>query len=126
MVYDLSLVGYQVEITVHLIIVEGADAGRTQSKRFSGEIQAVADSACFKMHIAITTVAIGASGTLEIADHRKSHAGVTGEVLPEAQASGRDALVATLDLLQLGTLRPEPVDARVVTHRRDEHTNRAG
>src|SRR5271170_4061710 len=111
MVYDLSLVGYQVEMTLHLIIVEGADASRTQSKCLSGEIQAVANSACFKMHIAITTVAIAASGTLEIADHRKSHAGVTGKVLPKAQASGRHALVATLGLLQLGTLRPEPVDA---------------
>ena len=111
MVYDLSLFGCQVEMTVHLIIVEGTDAGRTQSKCFSGEIQAVANSACFKMHIAITTVAIGASGTIEIADHRKGHAGVTGQVLPEAQTSGRYALVATPDLLQLGTLRPEPVDA---------------
>ena len=42
MVYDLSLVGCKVEMTLHLIIVEGADAGRTQSKCFSGEIQAVA------------------------------------------------------------------------------------
>jgi hypothetical protein len=42
MVYGLFLVGYQVEITVNLIVVEGADAGRTQSKCFSGEIQAVA------------------------------------------------------------------------------------
>ena len=82
MVYDLSLVGHQVEMPLHLIIIEGADAGRTQPKCLSGEIQAVANSACFKMHIAITTVAIGASGTLEIADHRKDHAGVPGEVLP--------------------------------------------
>jgi hypothetical protein len=58
-------------MTVHLIIVEGTDAGCTQPKRFSGEIKAVAKSACFKMHIAITTVAIGTSGTIEIADHRK-------------------------------------------------------
>jgi hypothetical protein len=81
MVYNLSLFGYQVEMTVHLVIVEGTDAGRTQSKCFSGEIQAVANSACLKMHIAITTVAIGMSGTLKIADHRKGHAGVTGQNL---------------------------------------------
>jgi hypothetical protein len=67
MVYDLSLVGCQVEMTVHLIIVKGTDAGCTQSKRFSGEIKALANSACFKMHIAITTIAIGTSGTIEIA-----------------------------------------------------------
>ena len=36
MVYDLSLFRHQVEMTVHLIIVEGTDAGRTQSKCFSG------------------------------------------------------------------------------------------
>ena len=57
-----------------------------------------------------STVAIGMCGTLKIADHRKGHAGVTGKVLPEAQTSGRYALVATLHLFQLGTLRPEPVD----------------
>src|SRR6202051_34024 len=113
MVYDLSLFGDQLEMTVHLVVVEGTDAGRTQSKCFSGEIQAVANSACFKMRIAITTVAIGASGTIEIADHRKGHAGVTGQVLPEAQTSGHYALVATLHLFQLGTLRPEPVDAEM-------------
>ena len=56
----------------------------------------MADGACFEMHIAITTVTMGAGGTLEIADHRERHAGVTGEILPEAQASGRDALVAAL------------------------------
>jgi hypothetical protein len=33
----LSLFGYQVEMTVHLIIVEGADAGRTQAKCLGGE-----------------------------------------------------------------------------------------
>src|SRR5580700_2277228 len=111
MVHDLSLVGDQVEMTVHLVIVEGTDAGRAQSKCLSGEIQAVANSACFKMRIAITTVAIGMCGTLKITNHRKGHAGVTGQVLPEAQTSGRYALVATPHLLQLGTPRPVPVDA---------------
>ena len=95
MIYNLSPFGCQVEMTVHLIIVEGTDARRTQSKRFSDEVQAVANGACFKMHIAITTVAIAASGTLEVADHRKGHAGVTGQVLTKTQTSGRDALVAT-------------------------------
>src|ERR1039458_8707456 len=111
MVYDLSHVGFQVEMTVHLLIVKGTDAGCPQPKRFSGEIETLANSACLKMDIAITTVAIGASGTIEIADHRKRHAGVTGDVLTEAQTSRRHTLVATLDLLQLGTLLQEPVDA---------------
>src|SRR6201981_325321 len=110
MVYNLALFGHQVEITVHLIIVEGADAGRTQSKRFSSEVQALANSACFKMDIAIATVAIAGNGTLEIANHRKGHAAIAGQILPEAQSSGCNALVATLGLLQLGSLRPEPVD----------------
>ena len=84
MVHHLSLLGRQVEITVHLLIVERADAGRPQPERFRGEIQAVADGACFEMHIAITTVTMGAGGALEIADHRERHACVTGEILPEA------------------------------------------
>jgi hypothetical protein len=41
----------------------------------------VANCACFKMHIAITTVAINMCGTLKIADHRKGHAGVTGQLI---------------------------------------------
>ena len=99
MVYDLALFGHQVEMTAHFIVVEGADTGRTQPKCLSGEIQMLANSAGFKMHIAITTVSICASGTIKIANHRKGHAGVTGQVLPEAQSSGRYALVATLHLL---------------------------
>ena len=66
MVDHLSLVRGQVEITVYLLIVERTDAGCPQPKRFRGEIQAVADGACFEMHIAITTVTVGACGTLEI------------------------------------------------------------
>src|ERR1700722_9090226 len=100
-------------MTVHLIIVEGTDSSCTQSKSFSGEIEAVASSACFKIHIAITTVAIDTSCTIKIPDHRKSHTGVTGEVLTEAQTSSGHTLVSTLDLLQLGTLRQEPVNARL-------------
>ena len=69
----------------------------------------MADSTCLKMHIAITTVTIATSGTIEIADHRKGHAGVTGQAC-QAQTSGRYALVASRHLLQLGTFRPKPVD----------------
>src|ERR1035441_852026 len=111
MVDDLALFGRQAEMTAHLIIVEGTDTGRTQPKCLGGEIQTLANSAGFKMHIAIATVSVCASGTIEISNHRKGHAGVTGQVLPEAQSSGRYALVATLHLLQLGTLRPKLVDA---------------
>src|SRR5579859_3620076 len=77
---------------VHLIIVEGTYARGTQAKCLGGEIQAMANSACFKMYVAITTVAIDASGAIEIADHRKGNAGVTSQVLPEAQTSGRYAV----------------------------------
>ena len=77
-----------------LVIVERADASRPKPERFGGEIQAVADGACFEMHIAITTVSMGADGALDIANHRERHACVAGEILPEAQARGHDALVA--------------------------------
>src|SRR5437868_13237093 len=111
MVNDLSLRGYQVEILIHLIIVEGTDTGCTQSKRFGSEIKCLTNSACLKMHIAICTVAIITSGTIEIADHREAHAGVTGEVLTEAETSGHHPLIATLDLLQFGIFRQEFVYA---------------
>jgi hypothetical protein len=53
---------------MNLIIVERADAGRSQPECFRREIQAVADGTCFKMHIAITSVAMGADNPLEVAD----------------------------------------------------------
>lgn len=84
MVHHMSLLGRQVEIIVHLVIVKRADASRPESERLRGEIQAVTDGACFEMHIAITTVSMGADGTLDIADHRERHACVAGEILREA------------------------------------------
>jgi hypothetical protein len=36
-------------MTLHLIIIKGTDSSRTQSKCLSREIQAVANSASFKM-----------------------------------------------------------------------------
>src|SRR5579859_5880068 len=71
----------------------------------------MANSAGFEMNIAITTVAIGSGGPFKIADHRKGHAGVTGQVLAKAKSSSSHALVANFHLFQLVTLRPEPVDA---------------
>src|SRR5712692_8812283 len=84
MVHHLPLLGSQIEIALHRLIVERADAGRPQAECFRGQIQAVADGARFQMHITITTVTMGADGTLEIADHRERHTCVTGEFLPEA------------------------------------------
>src|SRR6478609_4123368 len=100
-------------MTVDLIIVKGADTCGTQPKCLSCEIQALANGAGFKMHIAVTTVSIGGSRTMEITNHREGQAGVTGESLSEAQSSGDQALVSTLHLLQLGTLRPEFVDPQL-------------
>ena len=69
---------------VHFVIIKSADASRPKSERLRGEIQAVSDGARFEVHIAITTVPMGADGTLKIADHREGHACVAGEILPEA------------------------------------------
>ena len=109
MVHHLSLLRSYVEIPVHFVIVERADAGRTEPKRFRGEVHSVTDGAGFKMYIAITAFTMDSDRAFKIADHRERYTGVAGEVLSEAQTRGRDALVATLDSLQLGTLMPEPV-----------------
>src|SRR5260370_1788805 len=103
MVYHLSLFGRQVEITMHLIIVERADAGRPQPERFRGEIQAVADGARFEKHIAITPGAKGADGTGQNADHRERKPGITRASLAQTQTPGRDPLVPTPGLLPTGT-----------------------
>src|SRR5437763_677270 len=65
------------------------------------------------MHITVPTIAISVDGALDIADHRECHAGVAGEVLPKAQTSCGDALIAGPDLLQLGELGPVAVHAGV-------------
>jgi hypothetical protein len=69
-------------MTVHLIIIEGSDAGRSQPERLRGEIQPLTDGACLEMDIAITTFTMNTGGALKISDHRKRHAGVAGEILP--------------------------------------------
>src|SRR5580704_10013119 len=99
MVYNLTMAGGQLEVTVHLVVVKGADAGRTQSKGFSSEIQAMANCACFKMHVAITAITIAASGSGQIADHREGYAGVTSEGLSEAQGGSHQTLIAAPSLL---------------------------
>src|SRR5947209_958013 len=109
MVHHLSLLGREVEIAVHLFVVKRANAGCRQPQGFCRQIEPVPGSAGFKMYIAVTTVTMGADGTVEIADHREGDARVTGEILPEAQTSGRNALVATPDLLQLSPIGPQPV-----------------
>src|SRR5579872_294595 len=112
MVDHLSLLGREVEIAVHLFVIKRANAGCRQPEGFRREIEPVADNACFKMHITITTITMGADGTAEIADHREGDACVTREILPKAQTGGGEALVATPDLLQLSTIRPQPVYTR--------------
>ena len=111
MINNLSLSGYQFEMTAHLIIVEGPDPRRTQPKCFSRKVQTVANSAGFKMHIAITTVSIVCER--HDRDRQSSKRSRRRYRLGPDQdsGSGRDTLVATLGLFQLGTLRPEPVDA---------------
>lgn len=111
MIDHLSLLGRQVEIAMNFLIVECADACGSQPERFRGEIQTVADGARFEMHVAISPVAVSTHCTLQIANHRKRHAGVPGEILPEAQGRGRDALISGFDSLQFGMLGPESIDA---------------
>src|ERR1700678_1823662 len=96
---------------MHLFIVESTDTSRTEPERFRGQVQTVAYGSCLEMHITITAVAMGACSTIKIADHRERHAGITCEILPEAEARGCDALVATLEMFQPGALRRESVYA---------------
>lgn len=61
---NLSIGGRRVEVVVRLIIVERADSRRSQSKRFRSKIECMADSARFKVHVAVTSIAIMISGTI--------------------------------------------------------------
>ena len=111
MTYHLSLIGRQVDMAVHVIVVESADPSCTQPKCLGCDIQTMANGAGFKMYIAVPSVSEYGSGAREIADHRKAQASVASQSLSEAQGSGDQALVASLHKLQLGTLRPQFVDA---------------
>src|SRR4051794_26861678 len=82
MVHHLSLLGRQLEITVHVFIIEGSDASRSQPERLCGENQPLTDGGCLEMAIAITTFTIKTGGALGSPDHRKRHAGVAREILP--------------------------------------------
>jgi len=123
----LPLLGREVEIAVHLFVVKRANAGCRQAEGFRRDIEPVADSAGFKMHVAVTTITIRADSTAKIADHRKGDACITRQILPKAQTSSSDALVAIPDLLQLTTIGPhsvytglQPIDAMSVQIELDE------
>src|SRR5438270_12555387 len=90
MVHHLSLLGREVEIAVHLFVVKRANAGCRQAEGSRRDIEPVADSAGFKMHVAVTTITIRADSTVEIADHRKGDACITRQILTKAQTSSSD------------------------------------
>ena len=105
-----SLLGRQTQVTMHLFIVESTDTRRTEPERFRGQVQTVAYGSCLEMHVTITAVTMSTRGPIEIADHRERHACVASQVLPQAEASGGNALVATREVLQPGALRGESVN----------------
>jgi hypothetical protein len=94
MVNDLSLMGRQIEMTVYFIVVERADAGCAQPQCLSGEVHPLANGAGLKMHIAISTVTVDVSGSIEIANHREGYARVAGQILSETESRCSNALVA--------------------------------
>jgi len=83
MVYHPSLSWRQAEIAVHFFIIEGTDTRRPKTERFRRQIQPVAYGSSLEMHVAITAVTMGAGSAIKITDHRKRHACVTREILPE-------------------------------------------
>src|SRR5579872_2429701 len=78
MVYDLSLVEHQIEMTVHFVIVERADASSAESKCLSGEVHSVANGTGLKVYIAISPITIEACCAIEFTNHREGYAGVAG------------------------------------------------
>src|SRR3954454_11599435 len=75
MVHNLPLLGREVETAVHLFVVKRANAGCRQAEGFRRDIEPVADSAGFKMHVAVATLTIRADSTVKIAIiERATHA----------------------------------------------------
>src|SRR6266436_3655990 len=113
MVHDLSLIGRQVEIAMHWIVIKGADAGRAQPESFGGQVQTLADRARFEVYTTIAAVAMNAAGAIDIGNHGKRDAGIAREILAETEGRGGDALIARLDEFQFSVPRPVEVDAGV-------------
>jgi hypothetical protein len=82
------------QIAVDSVVVEGADTSGLEAHRFGGEIQTVADSAGFEVGKPVAALPELRCGAVQASDHRKGDACVSGEVLTQAQAGGRDSLVA--------------------------------
>ena len=61
MVRYLSLLPREVEVAVHLIVVKRSNAGCRQPERFRRQVEPLADRACFKMYVAVATIAMGAA-----------------------------------------------------------------
>ena len=83
-------------MTVHFIVVERTDAGCAKPQCLRSQIHSLANGADLKMHIAISAVAVDASGPIEVTNHREGYAGVARQILSETENSGSNTLVATL------------------------------
>ena len=115
MVDHLSHLRGQAQIPVHLVVEERADACCAQAKRLGSEIQSLTDRTRFKMHVSISAIAVTAGRILKIADHRECQAGVTCQVLSQAQSRRHQTLVPFLDFLERRVLRSIAVNARCQT-----------
>ncbi len=121
MVDDLSLLRCEIEVAVHFIIEERANSCCPESQGVGGKIKTLSDRSRLKMYVAIAAIAMGTDGAINVRNHGKRNARVSGKVLPKAESCCCYALIAGPDLLQLCVLRPisvhawfQPLDAMYV------------
>src|ERR1700722_7253189 len=112
MVDDLSLLGGQVQISIHSLIKKRSDAGCSQAQRLGGKIHSLTNGARLEMHVAISTFAVAARRILKVADHGDRHTSVTRQLLSPTERCRGYALVSFLDSFQLCVLRPVAVQPR--------------
>src|ERR1700690_3170378 len=97
MVDDLSLLGGQVQISIHSLIKKRSDAGCSEAQCLGEKIYSWNNGARLEMHVAISAIAVAARRILKIADHGDGHTSVARQLLSKTESCRGYALVSFLE-----------------------------
>src|SRR5580704_177066 len=100
------------QIVVNGVVEKRADTGGLKPKRFSRHIQSLSDGASLEVDVSIAPVSVRSAGAFQIADHRKSDARISRQILSQTETGSHHALIAGFDLLQARVLRIVLIDTR--------------
>ncbi len=114
----------EVEQTIQGVVPKGSEISGGETRRFRGEIDALADSASLDQQIAIHAVAQGLGGVSEMTDSEEGHRAAARLVLAQARADESAAQVGLPQwdearVVWLGPIEAG-VDVRDAVHREQQ------